>query len=154
MAITVRPPNVINLSGDLSDGSVENRWPAGIAITPGHLIKSYNVAGVMSWKPNDSATDLAAPIVALSQPEWNRGVDVQYAIGDVVSAWYMERGDCAWMFIASGQNITIGDALQSAGDGTLKAATATTAAANVAKFKALETQANVTVLTRIRVEAL
>jgi len=60
----------------------------------------------------------------------------------------LAKGAAAWGFIASGQNIDAGDLLGSAGSGTLKSG------ATVARFIALENKPTVTVLTRIRVEAI
>jgi hypothetical protein len=57
--------------------------------------------------------------------------------------------------VPSGANITAGTLLQSNGNGMLKAATATTADANLAHFQALEsTGGAVAVTTRLRIQVL
>ena len=88
------------------------------------------------------------PAVATDQAMLNKGVDDVYAINDLVEVSILHKGASAWMFIASGQDVAAGDQLGSAGDGTLKTG------ATVALYSALENKANVTVRTRIRVEAL
>lgn len=158
MAIAKHNPNTIRLSGDagFDDGSLINDIPAGVAtIRPGMLIEMYSKSGVNAFRPNSSATNMPALLVALEQVEFNLGVDALYNTNDLVQAWNMESGNTFWGLIPSGQNIATADYLQSNGDGTLKAATAATAAANVARFQALESSGGaVTVLTRLRVQVI
>lgn len=144
MAITRTDPNKIALGGDWTE---VGDLAASEAITPGHLIERFNSAGVIRWRK--ATADLAGPgSVALDQSMLNKGVDDAYALADLVQAGIPHKGATAWMFIASGQNITAGTLLGSAGGGTLKSG------ATVALFTALENKPTVTVLTRIRVEAL
>ena len=79
----------------------------------------------------------------------NLGVDDDYAADDLAEVSILQPGATAWMLIASGQNITAGQKLESAGDGTLRAH-----AAGVVLATALENKPTVTELTRIRVEAV
>jgi len=151
------PPNTIRVSGDRTDDI--NNIPAGIAICPGYLVEQYAFgAGLNRWRPNTAAADVQKPFVALDSPEWNHSLTPAsltsplYAIGDLVPVWPMEIGDLGWLWILSGQNIANSDYLQSAGDGTLKKATATTAAANVVQFQSMENPGAVTVPTRIVVQ--
>lgn len=144
MSITRNDPNTIWLGGERTE--VGDLATAEV-LTPGHLIDRDDVGGVIRWKKHAVAGG-AGTIVALNQSMLNKGVDDTYAIGDLVQAAVLHKGATAWMFIASGQNIAAGDGLESAGNGTLRIL-----ASGVAIFTALETKANVTVQTRIRVEA-
>src|SRR5690349_6270605 len=146
MSITRNNPNTVFLGGDRT---VINDLAASEAITPGHLIDRFNNAGVIRFRKHATAGGAVAPIVALDQSMLNRGVDDAYAAADLVEAAALHKGATAWMLIASGQNITAGQKLESAGDGTLRAL-----ASGVALFSALENKPTVTVLTRIRVEAI
>lgn len=144
MSITQRDPNTIFLGGDRTQ---VNDLAASEAITPGMLVERFNNAGVIRWRK--ATTDIAGPpAVATEQMMMNKGVDDDYAIGDLMEVSVLHKGGTAWMFIASGQNVAAGDLLGSAGDGTLKTG------ATVARFTALENKPSVTVLTRLRVEAL
>lgn len=144
MAITRLNPNTIFLGGDKTD---INDLAASATIKPGHLLERFNSAGVIRLRV--ATTDIAGPpLVALDHSMANKGVDDTYALNDLVEAAVLHKGASAWMLIASGQNVAAGALLGSAGDGTLKTG------ATVARFTALENQATVTVLTRIRVEAL
>lgn len=130
---------------------------SGTSIIPGHLIEMYkDTDNVLKWRPESSATTIAQCFVALDFPEMGQTVgsattvDSVYTPGDIVHAWGMPLAAGWWGLVASGQTINVGDMLQKAGDGTLKAATASTAAANVAHFIAEETIGAVTVLTRCK----
>lgn len=149
------PPNTVRVAGE-RDHDINN-ISAGVAtIVPGYLVKQYAFgAGLNRWKPNDTAADVQQPFVALEMAGFNHTLTPTaptYAIGDRVPVWPMEVGDEAWMVILSGQNIANSDYLQSAGDGTLKKATATTATANVVQFQAMDNPGSVTVATRILVQ--
>ncbi len=145
MSITRSNPNTVFLGGDRTQ---VNDLTASEAITPGHLIDSFNNAGVQRWRKHTVAAGACAKTVATEQSMTNKGVDDAYAAADLVEASVLHPGATAWMFIASGQTIVHGDKLESAGDGTLRIFNA-----GVVLFKALENKTAVA-LTRIRVEAV
>lgn len=146
MSITRYDPNTVFLGGDRTQiGDLA----ASEAITPGHLVDQFNNAGVIRWRKHATAGGACAAAVATNQSMLNLGVDTAYAANDLMEVSVLHKGATAWMFIASGQNIAAGNKLESAGNGTLRIL-----AAGVALFKALENKPNVTVQTRIRVEAL
>lgn len=144
MTITRYDPNTVWLGGPRT---VINDMAASEAVTPGHLVERVNTAGVWRWRKHASAGGDAQRAVATEQSMMNLGVDDAYAAGDLMEVVEATHGTNLWMLIASGQNIAYGDRLESAGDGTLRKL-----ASGVALFTALETKANVTVQTRIRVE--
>lgn len=93
---------------------------------------------------------------ALERDEFGRDIDTAYAIGDRVKVGRFGRGMRVNALIASGQNITRGDALESAGNGTLRKA-ATDAATDDTQRTSLvgfagETTGAVTVATRLKVD--
>lgn len=147
MSITRQKPNTVHLGGHVE---VINDVPAGVAITPGYLIERYK-ATTMKFRPHATSAGLGAKTVALNQPYLNLGIDTAYAIGDLVDAAIASPGASFYMLIASGQNLALGDMLESAGDGTLNKY-----GSGVRLFQALE-DANNTAgpgAMRIRVEAL
>lgn len=154
MSITVYEPNRILLWGDL-DGTIVNDVPAGAAITPGMLVEFYNVGGVQKLRPNSSATSVPTLLVAVENTMHNKGIDDAYEINDRVLARSLESGDIIYALIPSGQNIALGDYLQSNGDGKLKAATSAAASAGVAKFQCVHVAPGaVTKDTRVRVQII
>lgn len=126
---------------------------AGEAIKPGHLVD-----GVATILKHASAGAACPRTFALERDEMGKGIDStpvtnsgspDYAIGDTVKVGSFHQGQHVLAFIASGQNITINDRLESAGDGTLKIFSSGTIIG-----RALETTGAVTALTRVRVEIM
>lgn len=119
MAITLNQPNTIHLSGSATEiGDLE----AGVAICPGMIIERYNPSGtIIRCRPHATASVATSTIFAVEQSELNQGVNDGYAIKDLVRAKHINPDGTAWALIASGQNITAGQKMESAGDGTLKA---------------------------------
>lgn len=146
MSITRHNPNTVFLGGDRTQ---VNDLAASEAITPGHLIERFNNGGVIRWRKHSSAGGDTAAAVATDQSMLNKGVDDAYAANDLVEASILHKGAEAWMFIPSGQNISAGDKLESAGTGLLRIL-----AAGKALFIALENKPSVVATTRIRVEAI
>src|SRR5262249_47931383 len=134
MAITRNPPNTIFLGGDRTQ---IGDWAVSAITTPGMLVERDDVgAGVLRWKL--ATADIAGePAVATDQSMVNKGVDDNYAAGDLAEVSILHKGAHAWMLIASGQNVAAGDLLGSAGGGTLKTG------ATVARFVALENKPTV-----------
>lgn len=154
MALTVTTPNKIMIAGDPT--TVIRHHPAGVGtIVPGMLVEGYNNGGIYSWRPHSNATNVAPAFIAIDEPILNQTLTATgpaYPVGYPVPVWPARLGDVAWMLVPSGQNVTVADGLQSNGDGKLKAATGSTAAANVQHFRALETAGAVTADTRVSVQ--
>lgn len=154
MSITKRNPNTIYLGGGLPGGEggmtlVNDLVTIGV-VTPGMLVEYRNDSGTLKWGVHDTADDPVLPAVALEQIELNKGVDNNYAAGDLIKVGILRPGSQFWGLIPSGQNISPGAILQSNGDGKLKAA-----GTGVKKFVALESSGGaVTADTRLRVEVL
>ncbi len=149
MAITMKTPTQIYLGGP-GPQLVEDHV-AGAAITPGMLIERYNDSGVLSWRAHASAGGAGQAAFALDRSEMNKGITDAYADGDLVKAAIAQPGDVFYALLPSGQNITQGGLLESAGDGTFRAL-----ASGVALAQALESVNNSAgpSTARIRVEAL
>lgn len=146
MATTRFDPNTIWLGGDIVQ---VNDVAASEAITPGHLVERHSSTGA-KYKKHATAGGDTVKAVALDQSMMNRGVDDAYATGDLVEVGVFSPGATAWMLVASGQNITNGQKLESAGNGTLRAHSS-----GAALFAAVEDKNNTTGASpRIRVEAL
>lgn len=149
MALTRKNPYKIILS-DEADLILDNELEAKEAITPGFLIE-HVLDTTLKWQKNSAAADQVPMVVADVNTMDNGTVDTDYAIGDLVRAYWLRPGVVFRGVIPSGQNIALGDELQSNGDGKLKEATADTAAANVHKFTALDAPGVVTADTRVTV---
>jgi hypothetical protein len=119
---------------------------AAAAITPGHLVDFDGSGNLVKHATAGGFCQLA---VALEREEMGNGIDVDYAIGDTVKVGVFPRGTRFLGFIASGQNITKGNMMESAGNGTFRVFGSGTRLA-----RSLDTTGAVTALTRIRLEAL
>lgn len=142
MASTDTPKTVL-LRGDPTS---EERI-AGGAITPGHLVQrtSSNTVTV-----HGAASAKTAKLVAREMELTGKGIDDAYAADDQALYWNAKQGDQFYMWLAAGETISIGDLLESAGDGTLQAVTT----GGEPLFEAVEAVTTTSVAARIKVEAL
>lgn len=152
MAIEFFNPNTIALAGNLH--AITNDMGAGVAIKPGMLIETYPVSGAAMWRPSSNATNTPTMCVAIEQSEMNLGIDDLYSANDLVKAWWLDAGAVFYGIVPSGQNIAVGDSLQSNGDGKLKEASSLAASGGVVKFQSLDSPGLVNVDTRIRVQVI
>ncbi len=146
MSITRNDPGCIFLGGDRTQ---VNDLAASATLTPGNLVERFISGSTIRWRV--AAADVAGPPAVVTEHAMaNKGVNDVYNLNDLVEVSILHKGAAAWMLVASGQTVTAGALLGSAGtDGSLKTG------ATVARFTALESKSNLTgALTRIRVEAL
>lgn len=133
---------VILLGNELVTQNEDNA--AAEALTPGHLI-NYDSNG--DWVKHATAGGDTARRFALEREELGQDMNDDYAIRDTVKAGLCPRGVRVNAIIASGQNITKGNFLESAGNGTLRVLAAGTRLA-----QALESVNANTGAARLRVE--
>lgn len=154
MALAKVSPNTILLTGR-ERAYIIDKWPLiDTDAKPGHFVEKFNSSGTLAWRKVTSATNMPSKFILLENDLNNDDLDTAYTSGDFVPVACLEVGMVVWPIVASGQDITNGDFCQQAGDGTIKEATATTAAANVAHYQALETLGAVTADTRLRLEVV
>jgi len=131
---------------------VSEEGSAGEAIKPGYLVK-----GVTTLLKQTGTTGSVPNAVALERDELGRGIDdtyrsyagaAAYASGDRVKVGVFKSGEEAVGYVASGQNISEDDLLQSAGDGTYAEGSTKPIA------RAMETLGAVAVETALRVQFL
>ncbi len=95
---------------------------AGGAINPGYLIEKNTSDAVIA---HATAAANAQKIIAIENVANAEGIDDAYVSGESTRCWYPRRGDLAYMLVAAAASaIVIGDVLESAGDGTVRIATA------------------------------
>ena len=145
MAITRYNPRTIWLGGNAGSPQTEvNDIPAGEEITPGMLIE--RVAG--EYMKHGTAAGKGTTF-ALDQNFLNKSYDEVYADGDLMWAGVGKSGHNYLAWLQSGENVTDGDELQSAGNGMLEPASAGTGT-----FRALEDKDTTGGDARIRVEVV
>jgi len=87
------------------------------AITPGMLVELTSAGAVVA---HNSAGDNALPMFAKEDEYQGKGVNDAYASGDKCHVWVPGRGDQVYAILADGQNVAIGDFLESNGEGFLQ----------------------------------
>jgi hypothetical protein len=131
---------------------VSEQGVASATVKPGYLVK-----GVSSVAHQTSTTKVPKAF-AMERDELGAGIDnahqgsgtvsAFYASGDRVKVGVFYAGCEVTAFVASGQNITEDDLLESAGDGTLSEGSTNPIA------RAMETLGAVTTTTAVRVQLL
>lgn len=97
---------------------VINEITAAAAITPGMLLELTSAGKVQA---HSSSGQNAAPIMfALEDELRGNSINDAYATSDQVQTWIPYPGDEVYAILVDGQNIAIGDLLESNGDGRLK----------------------------------
>ena len=93
---------------------------ANAAITPGHLVE---VMSTGKLRVHATAGSHAQKAFAVENDLIGAGITTAYAAAAQVQYEVMERGAEVYALLQNGQNVAIGAALESAGDGTLRAYT-------------------------------
>jgi hypothetical protein len=87
------------------------------AITPGMLIE---ITSADKYQVHSTSGGNAITCFALEDQNQGNDIDDVYAADDQVLGWYPQRGEMIEALLADGENIVIGDKLDSNGDGYLK----------------------------------
>ncbi len=94
-----------------------NEYDAVAGITPGHLLELTSANKVQAHSTEGGN---AVAYFALEDELQGKGIDDAYIAADKVQVWVAGRGDEVYALLANGENVSPGDLLESAGDGTLK----------------------------------
>ena len=93
-------------------------YEAASAITPGDLVELTSAGKVQR---HTTAGGNAAKMFALENELEGEGLSDDYAAGDRVQVWCAVPGEMVYARLADEQNVTLGDFLESAGNGCLQA---------------------------------
>ena len=104
---------------------------ANAAITPGHLVELMSTDKV---RVHATAGGVAQSAFAVEDELQGRDIDTAYAADAKVQFNVFRKGDVVNALISNGEDIDIGDKLVSAGDGTLKEATADSSAVETEEY--------------------
>jgi len=100
-----------------SAADIQFEYVASEAIKPGYLLEITSTGNV---KPCTYASRNAFALIALEDELQGKGIDDNYASGDVVQCWYAQPGDIAYLILTTSQQINIGDYIESAGNGLVQ----------------------------------
>jgi|SRR6056297_501741 len=90
---------------------------AASAITPGMLVEEDSNGKVQA---HQNSGQNILQMFALEDELQGNGIDDDYSADDPVQVWIPYRGDQVYTILADGENVSIGDFLESNGDGYLK----------------------------------
>lgn len=93
-------------------------YDAAAAITPGMLVELTSAGKVQAH--SSAGQNILPVMVALEDELQGNDVDDDYAADDKVQVWVPQRGEQAYMILADGEDVAIGDALESNGAGKLQ----------------------------------
>lgn len=96
---------------------VIEEYVAHEAITPGHLVSLHSTGKVQKHAISEGPV---LPMFALEDELQGKGIDEAYAANDPVQVWVPYRGDEVYALIKDGENVAIGDFVESAGGGLLQ----------------------------------
>lgn len=96
---------------------IVNEYDAAGAITPGMLIEVTSADKVQA---HSGAGQNAAPMFALEDELQGNDIDDAYAADDKVQCWSPVPGEEVYAILDDGNNVSIGDFLESAGNGNLQ----------------------------------
>jgi hypothetical protein len=96
---------------------IEEYTATAVAITPGDLLEVTS-AGLVQAHSVEGGVIL--PIIALEDELQGNGIDDDYAASDKIQCWVAQAGEMAYLNVAEGEDVSTGDKLISAGDGTVK----------------------------------
>lgn len=100
---------------------INEEYIASAAITPGHLVELDTATKV---KVHASAGETVLPMIALEDELQGKSITDAYSANTPVQVWIPNRGDIAYMLVKDGENISVGDFLESGANGTVQKYTA------------------------------
>jgi hypothetical protein len=104
----------------LKGAGIRKERTANANITPGHLVEVMTTGKL---RVHATAGGHAQKAFAVENDLIGAGISTVYAAASQVQYEVMERGSEAYALLANGQNVAIGAALESAGNGELRAYT-------------------------------
>ena len=158
MTVTIRPPNKIVLTRELSmkispsTADVIDNAEANEIILPGQFIEPVDNSGKTQWKLQTGVLQQALPYIADVANYLNKtlGIEAPYAIGDMLDVVVLWPGCSIFTLLKVSEDVANAELMQVEA-GNVASAAATTAAANVARLTMLDNPGIVAALQRVRV---
>lgn len=95
-----------------------NEFKAHAALLPGMLVSLNSDTEVLAHAV--AGGNVTPVMFALEDALQGKGLDDAYAAGDQVRVWVAQRGEEVLAILADGESVSVGDALESAGNGYLR----------------------------------
>lgn len=99
---------------------VEEIKATAVAITPGALLERTSAGLVQACT---ATTGAVLPMFALEDELQGKGIDDNYAVSAQIQCWIPGRGDMVYALLEDGEDVEIGEFMESAGNGKLQVLT-------------------------------
>lgn len=99
---------------------VEEIKATEVAITPGMLLERTSAGLVQACT---ATTGAVFPMFALEDELQGKGIDDNYAVSAQIQCWIPGRGDMVYALLEDGEDVEIGEFMESAGNGKLQVLT-------------------------------
>ncbi len=99
---------------------IEELTATAVAITPGALLERTTAGLVQACT---ATTGAVLPMFALEDELQGKGIDDNYAVSAQIQCWIPGRGDMVYALLEDGEDVEIGEFLESAGNGKLQVLT-------------------------------
>jgi hypothetical protein len=101
-----------------SYSNIQEEYTAtAVAIYPGYLLE---LASATTVQAHSTAGGPVMPMVALEDELQGNDLNTVYAVSTIINCWIPTRGDKGYLVLADGENVSVGDFLESGGNGTVK----------------------------------
>ena len=99
---------------------IEELTATAVAITPGALLERTSAGLVQACT---ATTGAVLPMFALEDELQGKGIDDAYAVSAQIQCWIPGRGDMVYALLEDGEDVEIGEFMESAGNGKLQVLT-------------------------------
>jgi hypothetical protein len=99
---------------------IEELTATAVAITPGALLERTSAGLVQACT---ATTGAVLPMFALEDELQGKGIDDNYAVSAQIQCWIPGRGDMVYALLEDGEDVEIGEFMESAGNGKLQVLT-------------------------------
>lgn len=99
---------------------IEELTATAVAITPGALLERTSAGLVQACT---ATTGAVLPMFALEDELQGKGIDDNYAVSAQIQCWIPGRGDMVYALLEDGEDVEVGEFLESAGNGKLQVLT-------------------------------
>ena len=93
---------------------IMEEYVAAAAITPGMFVE---LASATTVQAHSSAGGNCLPMIAVEDELQGKEITEAYAAAAQVQCWLPGRGDIVYAMLKNGENVVVGDFVESAGDG-------------------------------------
>ena len=96
---------------------IEELTATAVAIKPGFLLE---LASATTVQAHSTAEGNVLPMFALEDQFQGKAITADYAVSVKIQVWIPRRGDIVYAYLADGEDVSVGDFLESNGAGALQ----------------------------------